>query len=154
MAANSYAQKGRRHPPGYWGKWRGVECSVAECSEPVKVKGYCQSHYNKARWASGWRPPSHNADAHRTGHLRHRYGIDLDDYQRLLAEQGGVCAICGEPPTDSNTPAHWRQRLCVDHDEVTGLVRGLLCNFCNLAVGYGKSAATLAAAARYLSLHQ
>lgn len=35
------------------------------------------------------------------------YGIDLDQYNLMLAEQGGKCAICGRPPGD--------KRLHVDH---------------------------------------
>jgi len=50
--------------------------------------------------------------------MRATYGLTCDDYHRLLAHQGGVCAVCGEPP------GAWR--LVVDHDhdppyEVRGL---------------------------------
>jgi hypothetical protein len=44
-------------------------------------------------------------------------------YDRLLGEQGGVCAICGNPPKT--------RRLHIDHDHKTGKVRGLLCHRCN-----------------------
>jgi Recombination endonuclease VII len=44
-------------------------------------------------------------------------------YDRLLAEQGGVCAICGATPKT--------RRLHIDHDHKTGRVRGLLCHRCN-----------------------
>src|SRR5258707_773231 len=30
-------------------------------------------------------------------HLRRTYGLSLDDYNALLATQGGVCAICKRP---------------------------------------------------------
>jgi hypothetical protein len=40
--------------------------------------------------------------------------------------------------------------LCVDHDHDTGKIRGLLCNDCNLAVGYGKTAEVLQRAAEYV----
>lgn len=55
-----------------------------------------------------------------------RYGITIDDYDALHAMQDGKCAICERSS---------RRRLHVDHDHVTGLVRGLLCNSCNLALG-------------------
>lgn len=56
--------------------------------------------------------------------LRNRYGITPEDYDRMLEEQGGVCAICeGACPTG--------RRLAVDHDHETGRVRGLLCVNCN-----------------------
>ena len=150
MAANGYAQKGQQHPEGYWGKWKGVTCSVEGCDKPAKCKGMCNSHYNKQRWADGVRPPSVNPASRRDAHLRHRYGISLAEYQRILGEQGGVCAVCKQPPTSENTRAHWEGKLCVDHCHDSDKVRGLLCNDCNLAVGYGKTAEILFAAAEYV----
>lgn len=53
------------------------------------------------------------------------------DYERMFAEQEGRCAICRLPQRDHK---HW-QRLHIDHDHVTGRVRGLLCTHCNTALG-------------------
>lgn len=47
-------------------------------------------------------------------------GVSDEQYERLLAAQGGGCAICG------NTPK--TRRLHVDHDHATGEVRGLICH--------------------------
>jgi hypothetical protein len=62
--------------------------------------------------------------------LKHKYGIRHSDYERMLAEQGGVCAICGTTAADSR-----KKYLCVDHCHKTGRVRGLLCTKCNVAIG-------------------
>jgi hypothetical protein len=51
------------------------------------------------------------------------YGIDAAEYDRLLALQGGKCAICRARPKS--------KRLAVDHDHKTGEVLGLLCSRCN-----------------------
>jgi hypothetical protein len=51
------------------------------------------------------------------------YGLTAAEYDRLLAEQGGRCAICRARPKS--------KRLAVDHDHRTGAVRGLLCSRCN-----------------------
>lgn len=51
------------------------------------------------------------------------YGITGDDYETLLALQGGKCAICRARPIS--------KRLATDHDHKTGAVRGLLCSRCN-----------------------
>ena len=59
--------------------------------------------------------------------LKRNYGITLDEYDRLLKQQGGVCAVCGKPPNG--------RRLHVDHNHKTGKVRGLLCSGCNVALG-------------------
>jgi len=64
---------------------------------------------------------------YRSKHLRRTYGITEDQYQMLLDAQGGVCAICGEPPRT--------RRLAVDHCHKGGHVRGLLCSHCNGAIG-------------------
>lgn len=65
-----------------------------------------------------------------------RYGITLEQYQLMLKEQNGHCAICPATPEQVGT-------LCVDHDhgccpgEKTcgNCLRGLLCPACNTAIG-------------------
>jgi len=54
------------------------------------------------------------------GKLEKTYGITPEEYDQLLAFQGGRCAICGQQPKS--------RRLAVDHDHETGAVRGLLCS--------------------------
>lgn len=53
-------------------------------------------------------------------------GVSDEEYERLLVEQEGCCAICGNPPKN--------RRLSVDHNHRTGRVRGLLCFRCNRAL--------------------
>lgn len=63
-----------------------------------------------------------------------RYGITPERYAEMLAEQNGVCLLCGLPPAGEGHGTS--SRLHVDHDHVTGKVRGLLCNNCNRGLGY------------------
>ena len=68
--------------------------------------------------------------------FRRAYGIGWADYERMLAEQNGGCAICGQfrarfTGKQGTSPGF----LCVDHDHETGEVRGLLCADCNVALG-------------------
>jgi hypothetical protein len=60
------------------------------------------------------------------------YGITVDDYNRMFEEQGGKCKICGTEEPKSRGNKHF----AVDHCHTTGQVRGLLCNVCNIAVGF------------------
>jgi len=67
------------------------------------------------------------------------YGLTLEDYEQLLALQGGVCAGCGRPPNPGRS-------LDIDHKHQPGdkkllpferasRVRGLLCHLCNRVLG-------------------
>lgn len=88
--------------------------------------------------------------ASRDGHLRRKYGISTDDYNRLLKEQGGVCAICKNPERVLDNRGR-KRRLAVDHDHDTFVVRGLLCYACNTGIGALKeSVLVLESAIEYL----
>jgi hypothetical protein len=81
--------------------------------------------------------------ADRRYRLRTYYGLSVSDYQRILARQGGHCAICGRPPG--------RMDLCVDHDHRSGAIRELLCNRCNTAISLlRESPAVMRRAIRYM----
>lgn len=72
-----------------------------------------------------------------------KYGITLEDYNRMLEAQGGHCAICPRVPGT--------KRLPVDHNHDTGAVRGILCDRCNRAIGLlGDSTDLLESALNYL----
>lgn len=64
--------------------------------------------------------------------LKRLYRISLEEYGALLRRQNNVCACCG-----SNEPGgrYDNDRFHVDHDHVTGAVRGLLCHKCNTGIG-------------------
>jgi hypothetical protein len=64
--------------------------------------------------------------------LKTTYGLTVEQYDRMLVEQHGVCAICGRPPASYNNQ---NKSLAVDHVHATGQVRGLLCGRCNTAIG-------------------
>jgi len=53
------------------------------------------------------------------------YGMSVDDFTEIRTKQGGKCKICGM----------CIGKLYIDHDHITGVVRGLLCNNCNTALG-------------------
>ena len=59
------------------------------------------------------------------------YGIDAVRYREMLADQNGRCAICRREPGKHSRGT----RLHVDHDHLSGNVRGLLCGRCNLGIG-------------------
>lgn len=76
-----------------------------------------------------------------------KYGLTVEQYDAMLAAQGGVCAICVYSPL-TGKPLH------VDHDHRTNKVRGLLCGNCNTALGmFEDDPETLTSAIAYLKEH-
>jgi len=61
----------------------------------------------------------------RDKYLQKQYGITLKQYNELLENQNRRCAICGKHRRDS------KLNFDVDHDHKSGIVRGLLCRYCN-----------------------
>lgn len=67
-------------------------------------------------------PPSkRDGDAYR----RQKYGLAPEQYDALVLASQGRCALC-DRPADLN----------VDHCHATGVVRGLLCQPCNLHLAF------------------
>lgn len=88
----------------------------------------------------------------RSYYLRSTFGITIEEYDLMLKAQDGLCAICREPEVvaDPKNPETMK-RLAVDHDHDTGKVRGLLCQRCNMGLGYFRDKDHLLdLAARYL----
>lgn len=117
-------------------------CTVCKTDKPIDHyhnnkrtkdgKSYrCKDCDREARRGWSERNPERSKQSSRERMLKHKYGIDLDDYDRLLTDQGGVCAICKCGPDSPRVAGSF----AVDHCHITGGVRGLLCNQCNRAIG-------------------
>lgn len=88
----------------------------------------------------------------RNRHLRSNYGMTLVDYEEMLTSQLGSCAICGAAPPEN---ASRFGVLHVDHNHVTGAIRGLLCQNCNRGLGmFNDDPTRLLQAAEYVSKHE
>lgn len=104
---------------GYW-----------RCRKADSVSHAAWRERNKDSVREGMRVWQANNVEHRRQYQRRwRYGITQAEYDQRLAKQGGVCALCDGRPEDSV-----RGVLAVDHDHLTGAVRGLLCIRCNAAL--------------------
>lgn len=97
-----------------------------------------------------------NPDGQRNRQLKCDFNITLADYNEMLADQGGVCAICEKCCASG-------MRLAVDHDHgccpgkksCGRCVRGLLCRDCNVSMGkFGDDSRLLRRAADYLEEHR
>lgn len=111
-------------------------CKICKESKPVSefyikgssLKSYCKV-CDRAR-ATTWR--KNNLEkakiTARKAHIRRLYGITLEQYEKLLDQQNGCCAICDRHHSE------FPKSLCVDHvhsGENKGAIRGLLCSNCN-----------------------
>lgn len=56
------------------------------------------------------------------------YGISVKDYHMMMDQQDNKCAIC------KRCQSEFTKKFAVDHNHVTGKIRGLLCSHCNSVV--------------------
>jgi hypothetical protein len=83
-------------------------------------------------------------DYHGDYHYQRKYGVTSETVRALYTEQKGICPIC----------EFWFEKLDVDHDHVTGFIRGLLCGNCNRALGiFSDDPERLQRAITYLDHH-
>lgn len=104
------------------------------------VSREARCHPDRPRYGDGLCAPCYRADrrpqrraAARRRHLG-RYRLTEQEYEFLLQQQHGCCAICHEPET--RTVRGKTTALIVDHEHDTDEIKGLLCYRCNLALGY------------------
>lgn len=114
--------------------------------DPEKARAVASNQYHKDIEYSRSKQRSYqqrNPHVQKSSFLKRAYGLTIEDYERILNSQHGVCKICGSKDT--------YKKLAVDHCHTTGRIRGLLCQNCNHGLGKFKdSAELLIAAVRYL----
>ena len=93
----------------------------------------CENENQKSKYNPNQRRKYNHSEtgykSWRECNLKKFYGITLEDYNRMFAEQNGCCAMCGRHQSE------FKRRLAVDHDHKTSKVRGLLCTGCNVKLG-------------------
>lgn len=105
-----------------------------------------RARFGEAEWSK--------TNVRRRKNLLDWYGLTAEEYDRLFVKQNGRCAIC-KRTSPGSARARSNMSFCVDHDHLTGHVRGLLCSPCNRAIGMLKDDPdVLEAAARYIRSHR
>lgn len=88
--------------------------------------------------------------SHRTvEHYRTRYNLTLIEWFMLLEYQSYCCALCGKPLNYRQTGGR-SKRIVVDHNHMTGEVRGLIHVYCNVALGNVEAPGFLESALEYI----
>jgi hypothetical protein len=129
-----YRARGSRD--GYRSECKGCNLLQRKATYPerrdwaiARAKAWAEANRERyLQYQEEYRQSGRKALSNRKSHLKRKFGMSLEDYQRLLTLQGGRCAICGDPPP-ADAAFH------VDHDHETGAVRGLLCVRCNNGLG-------------------
>lgn len=115
------------------------------CGPQVKIT-QCRNGRKQQYWACH----SVVSAKYRRRDLKRAFGLSTEGYGLLLKQQDYRCAICGDTDPGKSGDIN----LCVDHDHVTGKIRGLLCHPCNLMLGKAHDdAERLRKAANYLDYH-
>ena len=87
----------------------------------IRVKAYQDTHKLQSR----------------ARYLKIRYNLTIEGWEKLFNEQNRSCKIC---KTRTSTGKGWH----VDHNHVTGAIRGILCHHCNTALGLLKDSLEIA----------
>lgn len=164
----------RRFPPGEVERRlrerRGATKQCKKCGEVKDRSQYSKSNDGKygpilrpeckpcqSAASMAWHrnnPERANANRRRWN-LKKTYGITEAQYDEMLQQQGGVCAICGMDEPNQHGRTGTKFKLSIDHDHETGAVRSLLCQKCNRAIGLlGDSHELVQKAAEYLLRHR
>lgn len=107
-----------KYPQGYF-----KEKACRKCGTMFKPNA--PSHLYCSQECADWSLTSN--------YLKRNYNIYYDSYFNLLEAQEHKCKICGGE--GFTMKEEHRLKLVVDHDHVTGAVRGLLCHNCNRGLG-------------------
>ena len=135
-------------------KKRQLNCGVCSSEKRImilkngKEKLVCDKcrNANAALWAKHnkfrvneknrlWVKNNHEQKQHtsRTSKLKLNYNITIEEYNKMLFNQNGVCKICNEKEIQKGKKGtEWS--LSVDHCHITGKIRGLLCSRCNVGL--------------------
>lgn len=124
-------------------------CLIEGCDKLAVSKGLCDTHRKRvARKGSveaGARPEwwgqyEERKKRSKDADFKKKFGEDkgLEEYNRILVEQNGVCAICGNPETRVDFRTGKTIELAWDHNDDTNETRGLLCASHNKGIGLFK----------------
>lgn len=118
-AVNAGQQRRRRANPEHF----RARDRAYRAADPERVRRQNQKHYSR------------HGDKVRACSRRYKfekiYGLTEDDFNRMLEQQDGRCALCRRPFGTASKS----EKPHIDHCHDTGVVRGLLCSMCNMGIG-------------------
>lgn len=106
------------------GKMRCAKCGEEKSIDQFPSKGKHRDGVPRYSYCK----PCHST-YQRIQKLARQFNLTVEDYETIFNFQGGVCGACKRPPIPG------KARLAVDHNHKTGLIRGLVCAWCNRVMG-------------------
>lgn len=152
-----------------------MPCKFPECGKLSVAHGFCDTHRKRIErhdnvetgrppWWGDKRAKKDRANAKlrslpkrdkKDKSLRKKFKISISQYEEMLTIQNGKCAICKGLETRIDHRTKKPMALAVDHCNVTGKIRELLCASHNTGLGlFGHSIELLESAIAYLRKHQ
>lgn len=106
---------------------KSLDKFVKRANRPSGFQAYCKECHNIKMKLKD------RTEYNRNFSLKKEYGISINDYNIMFANQKGCCAIFKIHILELEQKI--KKHLCVDHNHKTGQVRGLLCDKCNRGIG-------------------
>jgi len=107
------------------------EYSIRERNRIACAK-YKDAHPDRVRASTyKWRDANYSKfqSYNKSAILKRKYGITLKQWEEKFIAQGSCCLIC--KTSDPNSKRGWS----TDHCHATNIVRGILCQACNIMLG-------------------
>lgn len=126
--------KTREEVNAYAREWRAK--NKDKINAQARARNAANSEKNKEKskkYMAKW--IANNPLANRNKHYKKRYGITVEQYEKMAKAQNYRCAICNKAESKKRKDGT-TMILCVDHNHTTGKVRSLLCNKCNIFLGH------------------
>ena len=119
------------------GGFRGKRSRCRNCDGAVGAKWKEDSNYYQSNRDAilQYKRDSYCPIAKKNYNLQHKYDITLDDFMSMLKAQQEKCKVCLRDIIMFAGRKSKKNGAVVDHDHLTGRVRGLLCHSCNRAIG-------------------
>lgn len=122
--------------------------TCTQCKRELTLDSYSPTHKNGSKFHTACKDcRASNARAHRKVYpetyrgyeYKKKYKITLEIYDKKLAEQNGVCVICGGVNSDRSLQVDHNHDCCPGESTCGNCLRGLLCGLCNTGLGAFKN---------------
>jgi hypothetical protein len=124
----------------YSNRAKGYLCYQCKDCSKAATRAFYHAHAPtrekvKARSSARQKANPRSTEQQHVYSIKHKYGLTPEQYEEMLANQGGKCAICqGTDP--GRQKGKWATgKWVVDHCHDTRRVRALVCHICNLRLG-------------------